>query len=575
MVIFFRMEELLLNRYRILQKIGEGATGQVFKAFDTKIGREVAIKRIAASPTTAPRVLRELRTLANLNHPNIVTVFEFEETPLYYFIIMEYLNGPTLRDILLERGRLTVPQAVSIASQVAEALEYAHGFEIIHRDIKPENIIVLRDGRVKVTDFGIARLISRDFSEKKVVGTLGYMSPEQITGRFVDETADIFALGTVLYESLTGQNPFYAGSFRETATRIINFNPSPPSLINPEVPKELDTITLKAISKDADVRYESARAFKQALSAVTPAIPLEEVTEALGKSVSKKEVPVKKFSIWERISQQSSYLEIALLGVISSWITYYYLYYLEGDSFYPPRFKLLIILLPLIVTFLSERLTLWVLAIFFTLPFIKVSIVQALIFFLIFIFYAMLFNEFKPVYGALPFLVFLLSPIKALFAFPLVVALFLRPSYSPLVAGMGCLFLELEIIKTRPTLWPFMIPNKFLSYPHLNSDDTLFQAITKLFLPFLKEPVLLAQIIIWGLSALVLGFISKFFLKKWQGDAVGLISAAIFLWISYAWLFPLFSLPKAKIEIPLLIGVVLSGLIYAFYHFVKGILERL
>lgn len=572
MVIFLRMDELLLNRYRILQKIGEGATGQVFKAFDTKIGREVAIKRIAASPTTAPRVLRELRTLASLNHPNIVTVFEFEETPQYYFIIMEYLDGPTLRDILLERGRLTVPQAVSIASQVAEALAYAHGFEIIHRDIKPENIIVLKDGRVKVTDFGIARLISRDFTEKKIVGTLGYMSPEQITGRFVDETADIFALGTVLYESLTGQNPFYAGSFRETATRIINFNPSPPSLINPEVPKELDTITLKAISKDADVRYESARTFKQALSAVAPAIPLEEVTEALGKSVSKKISPVKKLSIWERINQQSSYLEMALLGVISSWATYYYL---KGSSFYPPRFKLLIILLPILATFLSERLTLWLLAILFSLPFIKVSIVQALIFFLIFAFYAMLFNEFKPVYGALPFLVFFLVSIKAPFAFPLVIALFLRPSYSPLVAGMGCIFLELEIIKTRSTLWPFLIPNKFLSYPHLNPNDTLFQAITKLFSPFLKEPVLLVQAIIWGFSALVLGFISKFFLKKWQGDTVGLISAAFLLWISYAWLFPLFNLPKAKIEIPLLFGFVLSGLIYASYHFIKGILEKL
>lgn len=570
------MEKLLINRYRILQKIGEGATGQVFKAFDTKIGREVAIKQIAASPTTAPRVLRELRTLANLSHPNIVTVYEFEETPEHYYIIMEYLDGPTLRDILLERGRLTVSQAVSVVSQVAEALNYAHRFEIIHRDIKPENIIVLEDGRAKVTDFGIARLISRDFTEKKIVGTLGYMSPEQITGRFVDETADIFALGTVLYESLTGQNPFYAGSFRETASRIINFNPSPPSLVNPEVPKELDTITLKAISKDADVRYESARAFQQALLAVTPAVPLEQVTEPLGKSVTRKAAGAKRISVWERIVQQLFYLELAFQGIIASGITYFYL---RESTFYPPRLKLILILLPLISTFLSQRLTLWVLVLMFSLPLIKISVIQALIFFVVLAFYATLFNELKPVYGVLPFLVFILFPFKASLAFPLIIGLFLKPSYSPLVAGMGCLFLEIEIVKNHSLLWPFDLPNKFLSYPGLSPKDSLFQAFLKLVSPFLQEPVLLAQTAIWSLSALILSylsrFLSRFFFKKWQGDLVSLISATLLLWISYRWLFPFFNLPEAKIEVPLLLGLASSALIYAFYQSIKGILEKI
>jgi hypothetical protein len=345
--------------------------------------------------------------------------------------------------------------------------------------------------------------------------------------------------------------------------------------VNPEVPKELDTITLKAISKDADIRYESARAFKQALLTVAPSLPPEQITEALGKSVTKKTIPERKISIWERIVQQSYYLEAAFLGVTSSVITYYYL---QKNTFYPSNLKLLIILLPLILTFLSNRLTLWTLVLIFSLPLIKISVVQALIFFILLAFYAALFNELKPVYGILPFLVFILVPFRATLAFPLLIGLFIKTSYSPLIAGMGCLFFEifqLKTIKESALLWPFNLPNKFLPYPGLSPKDTLFQAALKLISPFSKEPVLLVQIAVWGLSALALGFVGRFFLKQWQGSLAGLVSATILLWASYAWLLPLFNLPGAQVEVPLLLSFFLSALIYALYQLIRETLEKL
>lgn len=264
----FAQGEVILDRFRIEKRLGEGYSATVYQATDLAMNREVALKVIPSGLIAAERVRREIQTAASLNHPNIVTVHDFIETPDYYVVVMELVKGATLRHALRRKGRIPWQKAVYVASQVAEALKEAHAHEIIHRDIKPENIMITRDGRIKLADFGISVLIQRGNHERRASGTPGYMSPEQLTGRYVDETTDLFALGVVLYEMLTGKNPFYADSLKETALRVMSFTPPPPSAVFPALPAALDAVVMQAIGKDPEFRFQSAAQFIKALREV-------------------------------------------------------------------------------------------------------------------------------------------------------------------------------------------------------------------------------------------------------------------------------------------------------------------
>lgn len=276
-----------VSHYRILSEIGEGGMGVVYLANDTVLKRRVAIKMLNAKHFSHMnqqhlRLLREARAVSQINHPNIATVYDYGETSDGQpFIVMEYVNGEPLCK-LIERKTLTIKRTVEIITAVAVALAEAHRCGIIHRDIKPSNIVLSRRDEVKVLDFGLAKQLEPEtlspeastelqsaFATKTregtVFGTPLYLSPEQAKGVPVDERTDIFSLGSVFYECLTGQSPFYAQSSIEICARILRDDPPLPSKINAEVTDELDRIISKALAKDISQRYQSVKEFAQDL----------------------------------------------------------------------------------------------------------------------------------------------------------------------------------------------------------------------------------------------------------------------------------------------------------------------
>jgi serine/threonine protein kinase/Tfp pilus assembly protein PilF len=277
-----------VSRYRIVEKLGEGGMGVVYLGEDQQLGRRVAIKFLGSTDHHyRARFVREARAISNLNHPNIATLHDYGETddgrP---FIVMEYVKGRRLSEIL-ESG-ITLRRAVEIVSAIAEALAEAHEQGIVHRDIKPSNVIVNDRGQVKVLDFGLvkhlfdepksgvdldaATIYSTQTRSDVIVGTPLYLSPEQARGMSIDGRSDLFALGALLYESISGKSAFSGASVLEIGAQIIHVNPPPPSQFNPHIPPELDRITMHALEKNADARYQSAAELLSDLKALLPSL---------------------------------------------------------------------------------------------------------------------------------------------------------------------------------------------------------------------------------------------------------------------------------------------------------------
>ncbi|MCX7831624.1 MAG: serine/threonine protein kinase [Actinobacteria bacterium] len=288
----FQVGSKINDRFVLVKKIGEGATSQVFEAIDNSLNRNVAVKIIPKKDSLEERIKREIKITASLNHPNIVTLYDFLASNDSYIVVMEYIEGVSLRKMLEKRKKLPWDKAVFVAIQIASALEEAHKKSIVHKDIKPENVLISKDGKVKLGDFGISSLITREKSGL-VSGTIGYMSPEQITGKYVDETSDIYALGVILYEMLTGINPFLADEYKEAVHKTLNLVPEDPHLVDPSIPKKLSEIVMKAIAKDPDFRFQSATALKKALSDFQQS-QLKIAEKEIDKKKEEKELPVKK-----------------------------------------------------------------------------------------------------------------------------------------------------------------------------------------------------------------------------------------------------------------------------------------
>lgn len=261
------------GRYTITGNLGSGGTAGVYRARDTVMNRTVAIKIIADESGSASRnFMTEARAASLLAHPNIVNVYDILSLEGEKCIIMEYICGITLREYLNHRGHLSVKESVNCAHQVLRALHAAHSRGIVHRDIKPGNILITTEGRIKVTDFGIARLPDADsfLMPDRTVGTVHYISPEQATGGAIDERSDLYSLGILIYEMLTGHRPFEAEKPADVAMMQITARPVPPTERNPSIPEALERIVLCAMEKDPAARFDSAAEMLRILEKLPP-----------------------------------------------------------------------------------------------------------------------------------------------------------------------------------------------------------------------------------------------------------------------------------------------------------------
>ncbi len=287
-----------LGRYEVLSELGKGAMGVVYLARDPVIGRMVAIKTIKASSMGdddsesrefRERFVREAQTAGILSHPNIVTIHDIGEDPetRISFIAMEYIEGKTLKGLLLEKTPFTWDQIANMIAQVAEAMDYAHRKGIIHRDIKPANIIVTADEKVKITDFGIAKIASSNLTTTgQFLGTPNYMSPEQVSGSPVDGRSDIFSLGVVLYELLTRRKPFTGDNLTAISYKIVHEDFTPPAELLTDVPPEFNAIVARAMAKDPWNRYQRGKDLALALQQLRARFEEQRNLAELGTIVS-------------------------------------------------------------------------------------------------------------------------------------------------------------------------------------------------------------------------------------------------------------------------------------------------
>ncbi|MHB1415422.1 MAG: protein kinase domain-containing protein [Chloroflexota bacterium] len=264
---------LLNNRYRLLAPLGAGGMATVYRGEDTLLGRPVAVKvlhdHLAHDKAFLARFHEEARAAASLSHPHIVGIFDVGEDAGRHYIVMEYVDGPTLKDLITQQGLFPVARTVEIAAQVLSALDLAHQKGLIHRDIKPQNVLVTADGQAKVADFGIARLMaSSSFTQTgEVFGTPLYLAPERASGKEASAASDVYAVGVLLYEMLTGGVPFSGETPVEVALKHIQQDPLPPRHLNPAVPPRLEQVVLKAMAKDPALRFTTAAEMRQSLLA--------------------------------------------------------------------------------------------------------------------------------------------------------------------------------------------------------------------------------------------------------------------------------------------------------------------
>lgn len=270
--------KVLEGRYEIVSELGGGGMARVYRGQDRLLNRNVTIKilreQYASDKEFLARFQREAQAVASLSHPNVVSIYDVGQEDDLHYLIMEYVEGRSLKDLISERAPLPPLEAIDISLQICDALEHAHENGVIHRDIKPHNILITRNGRVKVTDFGIAQAVSEVTMSQSgtMIGSVHYLAPEQARGGVIGATADIYSLGIVLYEMLTGDLPFHGETPVAVALKHLQENPRPVRELNPNVPPALERVVMRTLEKDPARRYPSAAALRSDLLAVRNAL---------------------------------------------------------------------------------------------------------------------------------------------------------------------------------------------------------------------------------------------------------------------------------------------------------------
>lgn len=526
-------DTLLLERYKIIEPLGEGGSGKVYKALDTKMERTVAIKSIPAGRRRAIRALREAKTVALLNHPNIVTLYEFEQHESAYYLIMEYIEGRSLGTVLGRFDRLPIELALAIAVQTCEALAFAHQNDVIHRDIKPANLRLVSDGRVKVMDFGIARLRSAAKTsgatvEGEIVGTFAYMSPEQTSGEMVDERSDIFSLGVLLYEMVTGALPFEGDTPAATIYNILNQEPRPPEQIVNDIPPALSRIILKAIAKDVGDRQTDATEMKAQLERcrLSTAPPAETVREMLGElrepAVETGPGPAAKARAkttalvrdYQDTIITTGYAATAAL--CAAWADSYLPFFLtQLKLFFPLLIFFLALFLPPIG--FAALLALVSAGMWQVSPYLGAVTGAAAI-----VYWLTLGRGF-PQIAIVPFAAPLLAWLKIPFLFPLAVGLVFSPLLAAFIVGLGGLMLAgAEVVGELHYAWSISLRPDLISGLKFSSQASDLAV----FIDYFKaQPWLFGQIAVWAAVALSIATIRsvKTRTSRWLALGTGII----------------------------------------------------
>jgi beta-lactam-binding protein with PASTA domain/predicted Ser/Thr protein kinase len=324
-----RQGTIVDERYRLEEKIGTGGMADVWLAADKELDREVAVKilhdRFAQDKEFVERFRREAQSAAGLQHPNVVSIYDRGEFSDTYFIAMEYVDGPQLKDLV--KGGMSTKDAIDFTRQILNAARFAHRKGIVHRDLKPQNVLIDNEGRARVADFGIARGESSDITATgSVMGTAQYLSPEQAQGKETTPRSDIYSIGVILYEALTGRVPFQGDSAVAVALKQVSETPRRPSAINPKVPPALDAVVMRALAKDPEARFKDADAFLKGLDAAetAPDRPRPEDTAAFaavtpaGERTDVRETEPEEYEDYEerRGWSRRRWILIALLGAL-------------------------------------------------------------------------------------------------------------------------------------------------------------------------------------------------------------------------------------------------------------------
>ena len=343
---------LLDDRYEILQVIGEGGMAIVYKALDHRLNRNVAVKimreDMLADEEFRSRFCAEAHAVAMLSHPNIVAVYDVSHSDAMEYIVMELVEGITLRQYMDRRGALAWREVLHFTKQIAKAIAHAHERGIIHRDIKPQNVMMLRDGTVKVADFGIAALENEIYENNgQAVGSIHYIAPEQARGECPDARSDVYSLGVVMYEMLTGHKPYEGDTIVEIAVKHMNADPEPPHELVPDIPPELERITLKAMSAPINERYQSANELLADLDAFTQAQLKAEEAEneeqeesfenpAVVPIRSVSEMDKERYAVRHRRAQSVSFLTGVFGAIVLSILLFAFLWdFWLGEIFSP------------------------------------------------------------------------------------------------------------------------------------------------------------------------------------------------------------------------------------------------
>lgn len=333
---------VLKDRYRILEKIGSGGMADVYLAEDVLLNRKVAVKvmheNLASDEIFVRRFKREAQAAARLNHPNIVSVYDWGSEDSTYFIVMEYITGKTLKALIKEKGLLPVDFGLEVATQIASALSFAHRHEVIHRDIKPHNIIITEDGLVKVTDFGIARAKSSSVTDTgTIMGSVHYLSPEQAQGLPATELSDIYSFGVLMYEMFTGSLPFEGDSAVSIAMKHASEEAVKPSSLNPLIPEGLEAVILKAMAKDPFDRYQSAQELLEDLKRLKEGRPVKAETAANEKTIVISKKDVEKPNRKRQATGTATIILLVLLGVAIASGAYFYFSQMMGKFVEVPK----------------------------------------------------------------------------------------------------------------------------------------------------------------------------------------------------------------------------------------------